>query len=211
MRKQTLIIIGGGIAGLYAARKLAGKFNITLLEAQDRFGGRIHSISGDSGIIEAGAEFVHGNARITKLLLKEAGINTIKTGGHFLQSNNGQWTEDDEQHSQLWEDMLKQLSKAKTSDTLSGVLAKHFPGEALTAFRQRVRSYAEGFDVADPDKAAALALYKEWSQQGDEDHRVEGGYINLVKFLVNDLGNKAEIQLNSSVKKNSVYRSACMR
>lgn len=41
MPKQDLIIIGAGLSGLYAATLLQDKYNITLLEARDRLGGRI--------------------------------------------------------------------------------------------------------------------------------------------------------------------------
>jgi len=41
MPKKDLIIIGTGLSGLCAARLLRDKYNITLLEARDRLGGRI--------------------------------------------------------------------------------------------------------------------------------------------------------------------------
>ena len=42
--KQNMIIIGAGLSGLYLAYLLQKKYNITILEARDRIGGRIHSI-----------------------------------------------------------------------------------------------------------------------------------------------------------------------
>ena len=39
--KQDLIIIGAGLSGLYTATLLHDRFNITILEARNRFGGRI--------------------------------------------------------------------------------------------------------------------------------------------------------------------------
>lgn len=41
MPKKDLIIIGAGLSGLYTAALLQDKYNITLLEARDRLGGRI--------------------------------------------------------------------------------------------------------------------------------------------------------------------------
>lgn len=44
--KPSVIIVGGGIAGVSAARRLTdyGITDFVLLEAQDRLGGRIHSV-----------------------------------------------------------------------------------------------------------------------------------------------------------------------
>ena len=52
-----VIVIGAGIAGLAAASELAeAGLSITVLEARDRIGGRIHTISGPEDFtIEMGA------------------------------------------------------------------------------------------------------------------------------------------------------------
>ena len=57
-----VVIIGGGASGLAAASKLAkaGLKNLTLLEAADRLGGRIHSFNFNGHEIELGAQWVHG-------------------------------------------------------------------------------------------------------------------------------------------------------
>ena len=70
-----VIIIGGGAAGLMAAKLLSesGK-KILLLEAKDRLGGRIQRIENFSFPVEGGAEFIHGKLKTTFNLLKEAGL-----------------------------------------------------------------------------------------------------------------------------------------
>lgn len=57
-----VIIVGGGIAGLYAAYLLnKRKVDVTILEASSRYGGRILPLEGFSDFtIELGAEEVHG-------------------------------------------------------------------------------------------------------------------------------------------------------
>ncbi|HEY9136908.1 MAG TPA: FAD-dependent oxidoreductase, partial [Terriglobus sp.] len=59
---KHIIVIGGGVAGLMAAVKLraSSNLNVTLLEAQGRVGGRIHTVQQNGASIELGAEFVHG-------------------------------------------------------------------------------------------------------------------------------------------------------
>lgn len=55
-------IIGAGPAGIAAATKLLEHSitNITILEAEDRIGGRIHSVFLEDGYVDLGAEFCHG-------------------------------------------------------------------------------------------------------------------------------------------------------
>lgn len=67
-----IVIIGGGVAGLYAAYKLIQKssnYNITLLEASDRIGGRVYTIRNKSLIYEGGAaRFSNSHKNLTKLI-----------------------------------------------------------------------------------------------------------------------------------------------
>jgi len=44
MQKENLIIIGAGLCGLYSAYLLEKKYNVTILEARDRIGGRVFGI-----------------------------------------------------------------------------------------------------------------------------------------------------------------------
>jgi len=43
---QKVIIIGGGLSGVYLASLLEKKYAVTILEARDRIGGRVYSIDG---------------------------------------------------------------------------------------------------------------------------------------------------------------------
>ncbi|XP_046369018.1 spermine oxidase-like isoform X1 [Haliotis rufescens] len=59
---QRVIIVGGGIAGLTAASHLInnGVTNVTLLEAQERLGGRIHTVKFGESVLDLGAQWIHG-------------------------------------------------------------------------------------------------------------------------------------------------------
>ena len=46
MKKKKVIIVGAGISGLYLASLLEEEFEVTILEARSRIGGRIFSVSG---------------------------------------------------------------------------------------------------------------------------------------------------------------------
>ena len=78
-RARTGAIIGGGIAGLAAARTLidAGH-KVTVFEARDRIGGRIFSDTEFGFPIEIGANWVHGdNGNPLMKLADEAGISSF--------------------------------------------------------------------------------------------------------------------------------------
>jgi len=57
-----VIIIGAGISGLTAAARLMehGVDDVVILEAEDRIGGRIHSVPFGAGVVDLGAQWVHG-------------------------------------------------------------------------------------------------------------------------------------------------------
>jgi monoamine oxidase len=98
MEKEKIIIVGAGIAGLVLAGELAGRFDITLLEARKTAGGRIQTIySNDFPLpLEAGAEFIHGQLKYTMALLKEAWIKYEATEGKMYRKQDGKWKEQDD-------------------------------------------------------------------------------------------------------------------
>jgi monoamine oxidase len=78
---KTVIVIGAGIAGLAAARKLTSAgWRVTVLEARDRIGGRIWTHRGLGSPVDLGASWIHGqkNNPITALA-EEFGVQTFET------------------------------------------------------------------------------------------------------------------------------------
>ena len=96
MAKTEIIIIGAGAAGLMCARELAqaGK-KVMILEARDRSGGRIHTLTDPHFPlpVELGAEFIHGELEVTHKLLDEAKLVSYKTGGDLWRSEKGRFIE----------------------------------------------------------------------------------------------------------------------
>lgn len=73
---HSVVIIGAGAAGLYAAQLLKPAFpDVLIVEAQDRVGGRIKQVHGlTPWAVQAGPEFVHGSNSVLVDVLREAGF-----------------------------------------------------------------------------------------------------------------------------------------
>jgi monoamine oxidase len=92
-RYVDVVVVGAGLAGLMAARKLvaAGK-KVVLIEADKRVGGRLLGIDiGGGKITEGGAEFIGETQDHIAQLVKDLGLKTFKTynTGNNLYVRNG--------------------------------------------------------------------------------------------------------------------------
>jgi len=203
MVKTDILIIGAGAAGLMAAYKLSVKFkNVILLEARDRIGGRIHTIGnkGD-GVVELGAEFVHGDLPVTLKLLKEAGITYRQAGGTMVRVKDGRFAQDDH-FIEGWDLLIKKLGELEKDMTLYEFLQQYFNEDKYDALRTSVIRFVSGYDTADQRRASCFALRKEWENEDDDaQHRVDAGYSSLMDYLVDQFqANGGKLHLNSIVK-----------
>jgi monoamine oxidase len=168
-----------------AARKLsAAGHAVTVLEANDRVGGRINTIQppGFTRPVEDGAEFMHGKLWQTMQLLKEAGLPYEPVQGKMIRVKNGQWITQDE-FIQGWDELMHRLAQLKTDMTLADFMQQYFSEEKYSDLRNSVRRFAEGFDVADIHQVSALALRDEWRHEQDEQYHIPGGYGQLIQYL----------------------------
>lgn len=82
MTVKDVVIVGAGIAGLAAARRLvaAGGFNVKVLEARSRIGGRMNTGTNPSGTtIDLGAAWIHGQWDDFEALVKTMNLTTVNT------------------------------------------------------------------------------------------------------------------------------------
>ena len=89
-READVVVIGAGLAGLAAARKLtAAGVDCVVVEARDRVGGRTlnHSI-GDGKIVEVGGQWVGPTQTRVLELMRELGLESFPTysqGEHVIE------------------------------------------------------------------------------------------------------------------------------
>jgi monoamine oxidase len=181
----SILIIGAGAAGLMAARLLSkAGYEVTVLEANDRIGGRIETIQPPSFLkpIDTGAEFVHGKLDITMQLLKEAGIKYQPVEGAMMRVKNGQWFKQEE-FTVGWDEVMRRMKELKEDMTLGDFLQHYFGDDQYKEIRKSVQRYAEGFDLADVNKASTISIRDEWESEQDEQYRIPGGYGPLMDYL----------------------------
>jgi monoamine oxidase len=183
---EHIVIVGAGAAGLMAARELAraGR-TVTILEARERCGGRIHPLpASEFGYpADGGAEFVHGEAPVTRALLREAGLSLQEIEGE-------QWSFDgahimrEGRHDPHEAELQAVLRQLNGDLTVADFLRRHFAGDDYARLRHSIERMVEGYDAADPERASTLALREEWMDGGHSPQaRIKGGYGALIDFL----------------------------
>src|SRR5207253_5343488 len=183
LHPTSFLIVGAGVAGLLIARELArtGKA-VTIIEARDRCGGRIYPLlSQEFGYpAEGGAEFVHGAARVTRRLMREAGLSLLPRAGTRWSTRTGALSPDESSlpHADRF---YRALSAVKADLPIGDFLETRFAGRQYDQLRRAITRTVEGYDAADPRIASTLALRDEWMARDDGQHgRIEGDRKSVV-------------------------------
>jgi monoamine oxidase len=199
INKPKVIVIGAGACGLMAAAEISAKCNITIIEARDHIGGRIRTAETRGGIVEAGAEFVHGDTPITNRLINEGGLELVKLDGKMMRKEAKAWTEE-ENMIEGWDELVEKMKGQRKDMTMDEFMMKHFGDQKYTQLRRHIKAFAQGFDVADVSEVSVQSLYREWSNESDQ-FRIKTGYGSLIKLLEQKCrANECEIFTKETVR-----------
>lgn len=197
-RHERILVVGAGMAGLAAARRLADEgFHVTVLEARRRIGGRIRTDRSLGAAVDLGASWIQGTAGnpITRLA-EEAGADTVTTdfdswlvldgeGGEVsdarAEAADASWGRISDQLEKRAEEAPRNASVADGMRELGATPQDLSPLERWVLTSTIVTEYG-----AEPDELSLSSFYQEGGYDGDS-VQFPGGYTQLPRFLARGL------------------------
>lgn len=218
----SVIVIGGGVAGISAARALYdASFQVVVLESRDRLGGRVHTDYSFGFPVDLGASWLHGVCKENPLapLIGRLGLPLYRTSGdnsvlydHDLESyalfdmdGNQVPQELVTKVGEAFEDILRETDKVRQehSEDMSilqafSIVYERRPDLRLEGLSHKVLQWylcrMEGWFAAD---AETISL-KSW----DQEELLPGGHGLMVRGylpVINTLAKGLDIRLNHRV------------
>jgi monoamine oxidase len=170
-----VIVVGAGAAGLGCAERLSRQgVDFLMLEARDRVGGRVYSITEEQLPIELGAEFVHGLPKKIIALLEGFKIPFYEVSDEHLYFKGKKLIP----LNDFWERMEKIMSSLKRKSDHS--ICEFIKRKKLSPDdRKLFLSFIEGFHAADTNVLGEEGL-SDTNQNGEDGiFRLTTGYSTI--------------------------------
>ncbi len=201
-----MLIIGAGVAGLAAAHALSfAGLPVTLLEARDRLGGRIHTIASKSDElpIELGAEFIHGAEHAAWDIVRAANLPTHSVPDrHWRATRDG--LVEEPRFRQGLDEVVARINTAAPDQDVQSFLEHAWSLDPRV--KRLAKEYVEGFHAAPADRMSVHALAKAEAvgepEKAEQQFRISNGYAALVRWLAEQIASRnVEVHRQACVKK----------
>ena len=199
---KTVVVIGGGISGLAAAKKLKEKgFTVIVLESQEKVGGRIRTDRSLGVAFDEGASWIHGpiGNPITSLA-SIAGANTFLTSDDSVEvfNTNGIAYSDTVLTSteKQFESALNTVRSAGTqTKSFQTVFNSLYPTQANDKLWKYMLSAYLEFDTGGDISKLSSKFFDDDEAYSGADVIITNGYDKVTDYLTTGL----DIRLNTRV------------
>lgn len=202
-KDKTVIIVGAGISGLAAAKKLKEEgFNVTVLESQGKVGGRMRTNRSLDVEFDEGASWIHGiDGNPITTLAQQAGMNTFETVDESRKSYDiggvlRNATTYDNTENELYTILDSMMKSGNANQSFETVFNAKYPTKANDRLWKFLLSTYVTFDNGDLNKLSSLHY-----NEGEEFTGIEKISTNGYDTIPNYLANGLTIQLNQRVSK----------
>ncbi len=198
---KTVIVIGAGISGLAAAKKLKETgFNVIVLEAQEKVGGRLRTNRSLGVAFDEGASWIHGiDGNPIASLAQQAGMNTAYTDDDSRKSYDiggvlRSATTYDNAETELYTILNSMMNSGNANQSFETIFNNLYPAKTTDRLWNFLLSTYVTFDTGDLDKLSSI-FYNEGEEFDGEERIATNGYDTIPNYLANGLN----IQLNQRV------------
>lgn len=202
MTEKKVLVIGAGIAGLAAAKYLKDRgVTVTILEAQDRVGGRIKTDYSEGIAFDEGASWIHGPRKnpITDLA-KDAGCETTVTDDDKLDVfdiDGKSYSESDtEEAYDKFEEIVEGLSGARGKSFGDVFFEQNASYKDNRLWNYMLSAYLEFDTGADIFKLTSVDHYDDEEFAGT-DQIITNGYDKIPSYLSETLDVRLNVKVNS--------------
>jgi monoamine oxidase len=199
---KTVVVIGGGISGLAAAKKLKEKgFTVIVLEAQEKVGGRMRTDRSLGVAFDEGASWIHGpNGNPITNLVSQSGANTFLTSDDSVEvfDTNGTAYSDTvlTNAENQFESALNAVRNAGTqTQSFQSVFNSLYPTQANNRLWKYMLSAFLEFNTGGDISKLSSKFFDDDEEYNGEDVIITNGYDKITDFLAQGL----DIRLNTRV------------
>jgi monoamine oxidase len=199
---KSVIVIGAGISGLAAAKKLKEKgFTVTVLEAQEKVGGRLRTDRSLGLAFDEGASWIHGpNGNPITSLAQQAGATTFLTDDESLKVydvNGTLYTSNylDTQYTEFEKAIEAVRNAGSVSESFESVFERLYPSKVNDSLWIFMLSAYLEFNAGGDISQLSSKYFDDDEQYSGADLLIINGYDKVAEYLAIDL----TVRLNQKV------------